>query len=117
MTTYTETQTVTHSLKRAGLLGDDETPSSDQLELARKIYRSRLASLQVRGVKLWNWRPDAVPEELHDPLADYVALFLIATAGGPRLQDAVITQAEGTLRALGATEPSGDILEAENNYF
>lgn len=112
MTTYTQTQTVTHALRRAGLLGDDETPSSEQLSLANKIYDSRLASLQVRGLQLWNWRPDAVPEELLDPLADYIALFLIATDGGPRLQDAAVVAAEQTLRALCATPPSYDVIAA-----
>ena len=115
MTTYTETVTVTHALRRAGLLGDDETPTSEQLSLATKIYRSRLASLQVRGVKLWNWTPDTVPEELFDPLADYTALFLIATDGGPRLQDPAVLASEATIRALCAIEPSGAVIEAD--YF
>ncbi len=112
MTTYTETQTVTHALKRAGLLGDDESPTSEQLELARKTYRSRLSSLQARGMKLWNWTTDAVPEELFDPLADYMALFIIPTAGGPRAPDEAIIASEHTLRALCAIEPSGDVIEA-----
>lgn len=115
MTTYTETETVTHAMRRAGLLGDDETPSSEQLSLSRKIYRSRLASLQVRGLTLWNWTPDTVPEELLDPLADYIALFLVATGGGPRLQDASVLASEMTLRALCAQPPTGNVIEAE--YF
>ncbi len=115
MTTYTETVTITHAMRRAGLLGDDETPTSEQLSLAQKIYRSRIAALQVRGVKLWNWAPDAVPEELLDPLAEYIALFLIATGGGPRLQDDAVIAAEHTIRSLCATEPSGDVIAAE--YF
>lgn len=108
MTTYTQTQTVTHALRRAGLLGDDETPSGDQLALAVRIYKSNLASLQVRGVTLWNWTPDAVPEELLDPLASYMALFLIPTAGGPRPTDDQVLASEHTIRAICAVGPTYD---------
>ena len=112
MTTYTETETVTYALVRSGLLGDDETPTAEQLDISRKIYRSRLASLQARGMKLWNWTPDTVPEELLDPLADYMALFLLPTSGGPRAPDEAVIQSEHTLRALCAIEPTGDVIEA-----
>lgn len=115
MTTFTETETVTHALKRAGLLGDDETPTSEQLELSRDIYRSRIASLRVRGLNMWNWSPDAVPEELFDPLAEYMALFLIPTSGGPRPSDDDIRRNETTLRELCAIGPSGDVIAG--TYF
>jgi hypothetical protein len=115
MTTYTETQTVTHALRRAGLLGDDETPSSEQLDLATKTYTSRLSSLQVRGLNMWGWTPDTVPQELFDPLADYMAMFLIPTAGGPRPSDADVMAQEGTLRAICAAMPSYDV--AAGQYF
>ena len=87
MTTYTQTEVVVFALVRSGLLGDDETPTAEQLAMASAIYRSRLASLQARGMKLWNWTPDAVPEELLDPLSDYMALFILPASGGPRPPD------------------------------
>lgn len=113
MPTYTQTETVTHAMRRAGLLGDDETPSSEQLALAVKIYRSNLSSLQVRGLQLWNWTPDAVPEELLDPLASYLALYLIPTAGGPRPSDDQILASEHTLRALCMVGPTYDVIAGE----
>lgn len=112
MTTYTETVTVTHAMRRAGILGEDETPSSDSLAVHQKIYRSRLKGLQIRGLNMWGWSPDTVPEELLDPLAEYMALFFIPTAGGPRPSDAEVNKAEGTLRALCADEPSYDVIGA-----
>ncbi len=116
MTTYTVTETVTHALRRAGLLGDDETPTAEQLALATKTYNSRLQGLQVRGFRLWGWTSSAVPLEFFDPLADYIALFLIATAGGPRQPDAgTVLTAEITLRQLGTTEPTYDVIAG--TYF
>ena len=115
MTTYTVTQTVTHALRRAGLLGDDETPSSEQLDLATKTYNSRVISLQTRGVNLWGYTSTAVPEEYLDPLASYVGLFLKESAGGPAATDPIVLASEATLRALSMIGPTYDVIEA--NHF
>ena len=112
---YTETETVTHAMRKSGLLASDETPSADDLSFAQKIYRSRIAALKVRGVQLWGLTADDIPEEYLDPISDYIAMFLLASHGGPRPIDDQVIAAEHSLRQLSSPEPTGEIIEA--TYF
>ena len=109
---YTETETVTHALRRSGLLGADETPTADDLEFARTIYQSRLAALSAMGVNFWNLTAASVPDELLDPLAEYLKLFLLSSNGGPSPNDDQITAAERPLRRLGMSGPTYETIGA-----
>ena len=109
---YTETQTVTHAMRKSGLLASDETPSADDLTFAQYIYRSRIAALNVRGFKLWGLSSTSVPEEYLDPVADYISMFLLASHGGPRPTDDQVIASEHTLRQLSALEPTGAVIGA-----
>lgn len=115
MTTYTETQTITHAFRKSGLLGVDETLTAEDLELGQRITRSRVGALQARGVSLWNYSREAVPEELLDPLSDYFAMFMLASAGGPRPSDVDVLTGELILRQIGEQEPTDTVQQAD--YF
>ncbi len=112
---YTETETITHSFQKSGLLAADETLSAEDLDFGQKVYRSRLAALNVIGIKPWNLTAASVPDELLDPLAEYIAMFLLSANGGPHPVDAQQQAAEGTLRRLCAMEPTGEVIGA--TYF
>ena len=112
---YSETETVTHALRKSGLLGSDETPSPDDLDFAQKIYSSRIATLKARGFNMWGLGADTIPDEFFDVLAEYIGMFLLASHGGPHPQDDQVIASEHTLRQLCAKEATGSILEGE--YF
>jgi hypothetical protein len=115
MTTYTETQLITHAARKSGRLGEDETLSAEGLLLYQKMARSRIAALAARDLYLWNYTRDVIPEELMDPLADYLAMFILASGGGPRPTDSDILLSETILRQIGAKKPTGATQQAE--YF
>ena len=115
MTTYTESELLTHAARKSGQLGEDETLSAEGLSLYQKVSRSRVSAMASRGINLWNYTTSAVPEELLDPLADYLAMFILASGGGPRPSDGDILVSETILRQIGAKSATGTTQTAE--YF
>ena len=115
MTTYTETEMITHAARKSGRLGEDETLSAEGLDLYRKMARSRILALQSRGVNLWNYTRSAVPEELLDPLAHYLAIFILAPGRQADDSDPAVLAAELILRQLGSKPATGTTQQAD--YF
>lgn len=115
MATYTEAELITHAARKSGRLGEDETLSAEGLDLYTKMARSRIGGLQGRGVNLWNYTRTAVPEELLDPLAQYLAVFILAPGQQAEATDPAILQAEFILRQLGAKPATGTTQQAD--YF
>lgn len=117
MTMYSKTELATHAMHKPGLLGSDETLRPEDLALATKVIDSRIAYLPSEGVSIPNGSAEAVPLEWLDPLADYIALYLLPSYGGSA---PTLDQVNGALRPLQALTslaipPTG--LKSSPEYF
>jgi hypothetical protein len=117
MTLYSKTELATHSMRKTGLLGAEETLSSSDLEFASKIIDSRVAYLASVGVSIPNGSAEAVPMEWLDPLADYIGLYLLSAYGGSAPTDQQVMGAMRPLRQLASSAKPATGLVAESAYY
>ena len=54
MTTYTNSDWVTHILRKSSIVGEDENPTAAQSDEAQRIINSRVAFLAIDGITMWN---------------------------------------------------------------
>ena len=115
MTTYSSTDLATRALRKANLLGAEETPSAADLEFAQEGIASDTAALAVEGIVIENGSDQSVPLEQLEPRADYHAVTLRSDFG-------LISEVEAEqvkrlklprLRRLCATGPTGAVLKTE----
>ncbi len=97
MTDYSETEWVTHILRKATVLGEDEAPTAAALEEAKRVIRSRISHLSQNKIRMFNGSADVVPEEWFDAGADYMALYIGQANGRPPPD---LSQVEAALRPL-----------------
>lgn len=117
MTFYTATDLATLALKTPGLYGSDETPSASDLEDAKLVIASELASMRVRGVNIIGGSGDAVPLEYLSPLSRRLALTLLPMFGAITVAEATVAipPAEVYLRQLSAKQATGAVVK--NEYY
>lgn len=69
MTTYSESDLATETLRTPGLLGAEETPSAADFVDTEQSNRSVIATMASLGLPIWNGSAIAVPEEYFVELA------------------------------------------------
>ena len=69
MTVYSESDLATETLRSAGLIGIDETPSAAELVDTEQSNSSVLATLATIGLPIWNGSSIEVPDEYFIELA------------------------------------------------
>jgi hypothetical protein len=115
MTTYTRAQVATEALKDAGLVGEDETPSSAAQESAEAVTEACIGELRARGIILLDSNESSVQHELLYPLVDYIAARLEKQHG--LIDRATMMQnqaaAEARLRQITMIMPTYAVQEAE----
>lgn len=117
MTTYSRTDLATRALRKANLVGAEETPSAADLDFAEEGIASDTAALAIDGITIVNGSDEAVPLEYLEPLATYHAITFKADYG--LINDAEAEQARQyhrvRLRRMCVTEPTGAVLSTD--YF
>lgn len=63
MTTYTEDEFATRVLKDLGLLGQDETPTAEDMAWAKETAASEITMLSAIGLPIWNGSELSIPQE------------------------------------------------------
>lgn len=114
MTDYTIAELATRVLKDLGLVGSDETPSSEDLNDTVEIINSEVASMSARRLDIWGALSDAIPQEYLSPLSRRLGLSVAPMFGMP-VEGAVnaIEMAERYLRQISAKPADGSIVETE----
>jgi hypothetical protein len=117
VTTYTQSDLATRALRKAGLVGSEETPSAADLSFAEDGIASDTAALALENIFIINGSDQSVPLEHLEPRARYHAVTFKEDYGMiPPDQAAAARQVEKmTLHKLSAQEPTGSIIEAD--YF
>lgn len=117
MTTYSQTDLSTRALRKAGLIGAEETPSAADLDFANEGISSDTAALATIGIFIVNGSDQSVPLEHLEPRAAYHAITLKADFG--LISDVQAEQLKAIqrqyLRELCFTGPTGTTAQAE--YF
>jgi len=117
MTTYSSTDLETRALRKAGLIGAEETPSAADLDFAAEGIASDTAALALEGINFVNGSYQAVPLEFLEPRAAYHAVTLQADFGLLPIPTAEQTKIAmlPRLRRLCARPATGAVAESE--YF
>lgn len=77
MTTYyTAADLATRSLRKAGLIGSEETPSAPDLVFAEEGIASDTAALAVENILIFGGSNESIPLEHLEPRARYHAITL-----------------------------------------
>jgi hypothetical protein len=117
MTTYSRTELATRALRKANLVGAEETPSAADIDFANEGIASDTAALAIEGIYIVNGSDQAVPLEHLEPRAVYHAVTLKADFG--LMSDVEAEQArelmKRRLRRLCVVQPTGVAQKAE--YF
>ena len=74
MTTQTNTEIVTATLRKLEVLAQGDTLNSEDSATATAVLESRVEFLRARGIA-W-WTDDAVPLEAAEPLAEYLTFWM-----------------------------------------
>jgi hypothetical protein len=104
MTTYTESDLATETLRSAGLIGIDEVPSAAELVDTEQSNSSVLATLAAIGLPIWNGSEIQVPEEYFVELSIRLSMPL-------RLKNGMIDEI-AYLRLIEASEARLTIMAA-----
>lgn len=117
MTTYTKAQFATRVLRELGLLGADETAASADIDWVEETIDSTLASLQRKGISLWDMSDDSISDEYLVVLSQRVGLDVAAAFGLMTLTDIAAAKPvlERDLRAMATVLPTGGVADA--TYF
>jgi hypothetical protein len=102
MTTYTLTQVATRVLKDLGLLGSDETPTSEDLEWAVETVTSEILMLSDTGLPIYNGSEVIIPAAYLTSLSRRLGLALAPSFGLSDLASAQVAMplAERPLQLL-----------------
>lgn len=116
MTTYSQTDLATRALRKASLIGAEETPSAADLEYAQEGIASDTAALAVEGITIVNGSDQSVPLEHLEPRADYHAVTFRADFGLTSEIEAEQLRRikRQRLYSLCATPGTGVVAEAEH---
>jgi hypothetical protein len=117
MTTYTKAQLATRLLRDLGLLGADETASSVDMDWAEETIDATFASLQRKGIRIWDSSTDAIPDEYLVLLSQRIGLDVAPSFGLMGTAEAVSAKPllEADLRSIATILPTGGTAEA--TYF
>lgn len=117
MTTYSRTDLATRTLRKANLIGAEETPSAADLEFVNEGIQSDTAALAIEGIVIWNGSDAAVPLEHLEPRARYHAITAKEDFGMMSPEQAAQAREleRRSLRKLSVKAPTGTVQETE--YF
>lgn len=117
MTVYSKNDLAVRVLRDLGLVGAEETPSSADIQWAEETISSEVASMAVRGIRIWNGNDTSVPIEYLTPLSRRIGLALSPSFGLTDLGTAAlaIKAVEGELRQMSAKKPTG--APSKTEYF
>lgn len=117
MTTYSASDLATRSLRKAGLIGVEETPSAADLAFAEEGIASDTAALALESIFIVNGSDQSVPLEHLEPRARYHAITFKEDYGmiSPEQAAAARQFEKIVLHKLSATAPTGVVQQAE--YF
>jgi hypothetical protein len=114
---YSLTDLATRALRKANLIGIDETPSAADLEFASEGISSETGALAIEGIVIPNGSDQSLPTEQLEPLAQYYAVVFKADYG--MITDVAAEQTKQVmrlrLRRLCVNPPTG--ATAHNDYF
>lgn len=71
---YSISDLATRALRKANLIGAEETPSGADLDYAEESITSDTAALAVEGIVILNGSEQVVPTEQLEPLARYYSI-------------------------------------------
>lgn len=115
MSTYSTTDLATRALRKANLIGAEETPTAADLDFAEQGIVSDTAALIVEGIVMDNGSAESIPIEQLEPRADYHAITFKKDYG--LISDTEAEQAKTLhrmrLRRLCARPATGSVLDAE----
>ena len=115
MTTYSTNDLATRALRKANLIGAEETPTAADLEFAQESIVSDTAALIAEGIVMDNGSAESIPIEQLDPRADYHAVAFKKDYG--LINEVEAEQARQSqrmrLRRLCARPATGSVLDAE----
>lgn len=117
MTTYTAADLATRALRKAGLIGSEETPSAADLVFAEEGIASDTAALKFENILIVNGSDVAMPLEQLEPRARYHAITFKEDYGMISAEQAAAARQfeKMTLHKLSAVEPTGAVIPAD--YF
>jgi len=117
MTIYSKSDLATRVLRDLGLVGAEETPSAADIQWAEETISSEVASMAVRGIRVWNGNDTSVPVEYLTPLSRRIGLAVGPAFGLFTLAEAAvgIMGIEKELRQMSAKKPTGAVAKTE--YF
>jgi hypothetical protein len=102
MTTYTQTDLATRTLRDLGLIGSEEVPSAADLAWANQTIESVVPTLAAIGLPIWNGSEAQVPSEYLVPLSKRIGLDIASSFGltDPVEAEAAKTAMERTLTLM-----------------
>jgi hypothetical protein len=117
MTTYTKSELATRVLRDLGLLGSEETASSADLDWTEQTISAAFASLQAKGIRIWDASEDAISDQYLVLLSQRIGLDVAPAFGLMTIADATAAKpvVERDLRTLSAQPPTGSV--ADVNYY
>lgn len=81
MTTFTQTELATRTLRDLGLIGAEEVPSAADLDWANQTIESVVPTLAAIGLPIWNGSEAHVPAEYLVPLSKRIGLDVASSFG------------------------------------
>lgn len=112
-TEKTRDELVDRALKKLLMIGAGQSPEAEDQETVDDMVDAVLADLAERGV-VYVGNPEAIPVAIFEHLADCLAQAAAPDFGLPR-DASVIAFAEGRLRVIAASRPSGE--PQQTDYF
>jgi hypothetical protein len=94
MTTLSQSDLATRTLRDLGLLGAEEVPSAADLQWAQETVSSEVAMLGTIGLPIWNGSDMAVPLEYLTPLSRRIGLAVAPSFGMMSQAEAQIAMRE-----------------------
>lgn len=116
MTTYTQADLATRTLKDLGLIGAEETPNAADLIWAEETVGSEVAMLGSIGLPIWNGSDLSVPLEYLAPLSRRIGLAIAPSFGlmDPASAQLAMREAERYLTVM-ASPRGGNPLPLRSN--
>jgi|EndMetStandDraft_8_1072994.scaffolds.fasta_scaffold917617_2 hypothetical protein len=117
MTTYTETELATQTLRAPGLVGIEETLSAAEYVDVVQSNRSVIATMGAIGLPIWNGSELSVPEEYFVELALRLSLPIQMANGliDHRTMLSMIEASEARLTVMAAPRGAMPLLAQSND--
>lgn len=115
MTTYTRAELATRVLQDLGLLGSDETPTSEELAFAVTTVASVTAQLLSEGIFIWGGSDQSLPEEYLVQLSKRIGLDIGPSYGLFSIPESETAKpiVNMSLRSIGAKSPTYTAAQGE----